>query len=488
MNDKVLLNGSVDSEVTARPGGQLWVVFGVLALTSAVLGAGAVCPYGCTPNPAQEPLLSPRLLIGALSLLSGAGALFLLATIFSSRVVASSSGVRWRRLFRGEISASWDQVTDYYARFSKYNIPELQIKTLAGTISVPQHWQGLDALKAIVERCATHAQARTWETLGTRMRDMPQTFDYSLRWFVTSYPPFLLVPVVGILMIATTLTEPRSPIVPAGFGLWIAAITLLPLTLLLGIPVWLDLRRRKQQRLVADSDGLEYSDGTRRVSAKWQEVIRLRSCFSKLMPTFVVETTHGDFDFSILIRNLLPLLTLLRSVTRSGTLPVELAGEGPDSSPESAARLEFRLGSMIRSMKLMPIGFLFCAAFGFALGCLRDRTFWPQEAPPMMKAALICLAGWALMEVWFSRARITVRDDGLRKRGLLRERFIPWDDVREFYLTGPAGAPVRAIVVGANGSIRFVLQITDRNILLEEIARRAKASKTQHWEHRVTPF
>lgn len=467
-----------DKDVVARPSRQWWVVPGAMLLFSIKVaaicfGEGRSSPGPGTQMPAESSGPWP------MALLPAAVALFMAATICFNRVIASPTGIRSRRFLRREICASWEEVTDYYARFNRDNLLVLRVETTAGVITLPPYWSGLDALKSIVEERATHAKARTWETFGARMRDLPRTFDYSLCGLVTSYPR-VLVPILVMLIVVSVIALAKLPLA-AG------AIVLFPIVPL-GIPVCIDLKRRSKQRLLVTPEGLEFSDGTKRVTAAWAEVIRLRSSFAKLLPTYTVETAHGDFEFSLLIRNLLPLLALLRSVTRRGSLPVELADESADTCPQSAARLEFRIGAILQSMKLAPAGLLFCLLFAFVLGCYRDGTLWPQEGPSMVLGAVIVFALWGVMARWFSRTRIMVRDDGLSKRELFGERFIRWNDVREYYLTGPVGGPMRAVVVGANGSIRFLLQITDRNILLEEIARRSTTSKTTHWEHRVTMF
>jgi len=174
-----------------------------------------------------------------------------------------------------------------------------------------------------VERRATNAAVRQWGLLGSRPCDSwPRVFRYDT-WQNIWTPRVLLK--LALTALGYLLTPPLQQamsqagqvgwgVTLAGLGVYVLLIASVGAFFLMPLAQYRAAGRRKAERITADTNGIVFEDGARRVEAAWADVTGygIGPGPGALTVRYVVETRQGDFDFLAVLSG----ATLLQAIIR----------------------------------------------------------------------------------------------------------------------------------------------------------------------------
>ena len=484
--------------VSCRPPALNWVFVILCASIGVMAWFGAHNPSKAGPPSAADVIFVQTF---AVSLLLTAAALAAWQTRIG--IVADADGLRWRR-FGGWEAASWEEVRDFYDQLpsqaqGRRSSMSAIIKTLTGDVRFSSEWANADAVRGQVERRATRAVVREWNILGSRPCDSwPQAFDYgawSNRWMA------LILSVMLLVFLACTLARPILRTVSQfgadGWGVTLAMLGVFVVLILskgalflLIIGRYREAGRRRSEHITADTRGIVFDDGARRVEAAWAEVIGygVTSGRNALMLRYAVETRRGDFDFLAEIRQALLLMAIIQhyaenSVDREWHLRDDIRTLGGEAARWSGGRVD--VGARVyhyrtradRALLWLPLAF--CMAWGFLSWAGWQGLLPGTQAAGPFCAAVVCglvfLGGWYAYRV----CRIETDEDGLTQVTPWRRRRLVWGQVESYWLTGEYN---NGVVQGRGERLRFSRGIVGYEELKEEIARRATECGGKAWE------
>ncbi len=318
-----------------------------------VMVTGASFSIPSTPGP---PL--PLLWRGAFISAYVAAIIPALACLFyrcHARLVLTGTGLHWRT-WGDWRRVSWNAVADYYdlpPHLGGGTDELTALKTTAGTILLNRRWPESYDVRAWVQARATAAGATEWSVLGLRKTDT-RTFTYPQGDFWSTfiigfglfvplavYPWYLILHPKGRTFWAM-LTQNWKPghlwesIIGVGsamllFFVYIVWLNFPLLLLVANVPILLDIRRRRQERITTRQSGITFEDGRRHLSADWDEVtgyflqpssasqswffratilsVLLRKAGRR---TYVVETKQGAFEYSAQLDGFVQLGEILK--------------------------------------------------------------------------------------------------------------------------------------------------------------------------------
>lgn len=271
-----------------------------------------------------------------------------------ARLVLAETGLRWRT-WGDWRRVSWNAVEDYY------DLPDpnkdtgflMALKTTAGTILLDRRWPESDDVRQWVQARATAAEVSHWGVLGQRKTDT-RTFTYPQEDFwgmliggfglfvpLTLYRWYFILHPKGRTFWAM-LTANWNPshlwdsLIGVGstmllFFVFLAWSSLPLLFLFANVPILLDRRRRRRERITTRQSGITFEGDRRHLSAGWDEVTGyflqpssasqsklFRATFLSLLlrkagrRTYVVETKHGSFEYSAQLEGFVQLGEILK--------------------------------------------------------------------------------------------------------------------------------------------------------------------------------
>ena len=431
-------------------------------------------------------------------------------------IIADADGLRWRGLGRWR-QAAWSEVSDYYAwipqssssRSSQAVGPPpmcFTIKTSAGNVQVGPSWSNVDAFKACVQQNATQARTMAWGILHERPEDLPHVFHYDTAINRNTLPVlrqwhgYTLAAVVVYFAYqwATKHTLPGWGWLLTPTGLFVLAKSAALLALQ---PTYAETRRRLGQRITVQADRLIWEDGDRRIDAPWEDVAKY---FQSGM-RYVVVTKQGSFDFLGTLRELELLQKLVcryavnapkgvPSASRfgwpyGGAMPSDLATRPAKQKGENGRVYSYDTGSISGLLGGALTMLLFAGlAAGAPLAC--DLTSGIRPSPAVMLCAALGVSS-LLLAVWLCtrciKSSVRIDDAGITQATPFGKRFIPWEQVQDFYQTGSYDLTFGNII-GRNSRIRFWNAIADVDELKDEIARRAANSRRREWGKKQGAF
>lgn len=316
-------DSSPAATVSCRPSAEWWAWVGLAIFFALMGGLAAILPSNPPP---LHPVVQAAF-FGVVSIACLLGAALAAWWMFQARMEADADGLRWRR-FGGWKSARWEEVRGFYDRLpaqSQAGRSSLRaiIKTSSGTISFSSEWANADSLREQVERRATNAAVQQWGLLGSRPCDpWPRVFRYDT-WQNIWTPRVLLKLVLTAL--GYLLTKPLQQVVGtvgqagwgmtlAGLGVYVLLIASMGAVFLMPLAQYRAAGRRKAERITADTDGIVFEDGARRVEAAWADVTGYGTVPGPgaLGVRYLVETRRGDFDFLAVLDG----ATLLQAIIR----------------------------------------------------------------------------------------------------------------------------------------------------------------------------
>lgn len=446
--------------------------------------------------------------ISAFCLLGALGAVLWLVR---ARVISGQDGLRWRGMGPWK-TARWDEVRDYYE-----NIPTRQqrssgvaspttvsvVRTAAGNVRVTNLWSGADALREQVKRQAFHGLVSGWEILGTRAVDpWPRVSHYITlenRWAPRVWTKLFLTFVIYLLIKPAMQLSTMAGLVGWAMTLTTAALYLLlvgsiGLIFLVPLAQYRAAGRRKAERITADTNGITFEDGLRRVEAAWADVTGygIAPGPGALTIRYVVETRQGEFDFLPVLSGATLLMVIIRRYAENAADKewrprTDLEALGGESARWSGGRVG--VGARVyhyrtranRALSLAPLVFGLTGGF---LSWAAGQGMLPgtQSAGPLWAAVgcgLLFLGGWHAYRV----RRIETDEDGLTQITPFARRRLLWSQVEDYRLTGEYN---NAIVQGHGGRLHFSREIVGCEDMKEEIARRAVVCGGKAWERRAT--
>ena len=318
----------------------------VLVSASIAYGLFLVAPTVSIPAQSLPPLWSWSWLAVAAALAAMIPALVCLFYRVHARLVLSETGLRWRTWGDWQ-RVSWNAVEDYYdlpPRPSNGTGELMTLKTTAGAVLLDRRWQESADVRQWVQVRATAAEATEWGVLGQRTtKSDTRTFSYPQEdfWIVLIGGLGVIVPLTLLnwywllhpkgRTFWAMLTQNWKPghlwdsLIGTGFTMLLFFVYIVmfnsPLRILLAnVPMLLDRRRRRWERITTRQSGITFEDGRRQFSADWDEVtgyflqpssasqsrfFRATALSSSLRKawrwTYAVETRRGTFEYSALL-------------------------------------------------------------------------------------------------------------------------------------------------------------------------------------------
>jgi hypothetical protein len=490
--------------VRCRPSGSLWAV----ALVFAGMAIGIVALDQASPHPAAGVnFVWMMVLAGILFIPAVIGVIWLVRSV----VIADDNGLRWRGL-HGWRFAAWDEVTDYYDNVIQGTSKKaFVVETAAGhVVRSAGSWTKIDYLRRVVQSNATGARAKSVQTLGSRGDvDLPRTFDYRnantamMRW---------IIPALWVALCA--LMVERSFALYGGYTKygWSSGVSTLAWKVALHIAVngvliglftfiWRSTKRRLNQRITANRDGLLFEDGAASQFMSWDEVTSYAIISDPAVrlvdtPVNAVMSARHRIMFD---RNLNDAAALAEIIARNAVNAAtkRWRTDTDDAFGGIAARWTGGcegMGDRVyhyrnRSGRVM----LVWSPLGLAVIALVPALARIQLGPsPASPADIIFVAVFTTVIVlgafWFCAvyrtASIRTGDRGITQQTPLGSRFIAWDDIKG-YRPDP-WQQHGFVVIGSRVKIRFGELITDIGELKDEIPRRAINSRNKTWESDVS--
>jgi hypothetical protein len=431
----------------------------------------------------------------------------------------------WQGL--GRLHATrWNEVNDYFIQ-SVNGSRRYIIQTSAGKLALGSEWTNLPTATAWVEQQATAARARQWEEQATRS-DLPWPREFHYQTFENKFMPWLVLAVgcgypfmilVGKGKSLQTIQDIYQlygwPLTALMVVTVLAAALLMPL--LLGVmhgSLWKATRARYNQRIVCTPETITWTNDTQGITAQWDEVT---DYYREALPgriqfiqRFVVETTHGSFDWvPSLHRRPLLQSTVQQHATSAHAKQWQLRDQSTlDDSlklPEGVECLDagskhFRYGyrtSTIRALLWLPTFVLVTPLIGLQgsqLSRLPDEVETSITAPavddisPTYSALSILgiisamsAVGW----MWWRYRTAAVETDahGITQLTPFGRRFIAWGEV----LISGSDMLTFGNVEGRNEQgesqrVRFHLLIGGSDELKAHIEQRATNALSRRWE------
>lgn len=484
--------------VTCRPPGEWWQLVWATVFFGAIAGTGALLPAAPSSlHPVQEAIF-----FGTVSVASLFAAAWLTWWTLKARILADASGLRWRGGF-GWKSARWEGVQDFYDRLpvqSGRDSLQAVIKTSSGTVSFGRQWTNVGPLRALVARRVTDAAASEWGLLGTRPCDpWPRVFRYDT--WQNVWTPCIILKLVLTGFGYTFVKPVQQAAGLAGLVGWPMKLALfapyLILLLLYAGPVLFVLAqyraagRRRAERITADTEGIVFEDGARRIEAAWADLTGYEVASGALSARYVVETRRGDFDFLAALSGAMLLKAIIQRYAQDAADEEWRARVDPEALGGEAARWSggrVGVGARVyhsrtrahRAMLGLPLGM--CLTMGFVCWATSQGL-----TPGTGLAGSVCGAlFFGLMFVGCRHThrvyRIETDADGLTRITPLGRRRLAWDQVEDYWLTSEGGG----VVAGRGERLSFGSGIVGRDELKEETARRAVNCGGRAWERKPT--
>ncbi len=328
------------------------------ALVSASIACGLflVAPTVSVPPQSVTPAWSWSWLAVTAALAAMIPALSCLFYRAHARLVLNETGLRWRT-WSDWRRVSWHAVEDYYdlpPHPSDGTGELMTLKTTAGAILLDRRWQESADVRQWVQARATAAEATEWGVIGqrttksdTRTFSYPQEEFWSLIGGFGVFVPLILLNWYWLLhpkgrTFWAMLTQNWKPghlwdsLIGTGFTMLFFFVYIVifnyPLRILLAnVPMLLDRRRRRWERITIRQSGITFEAGRRQFSADWDEVtgyffqpssasqsrfFRAAALSSSLREmwrwTYVVETRQGAFEYSGMLGGYVQLGEILK--------------------------------------------------------------------------------------------------------------------------------------------------------------------------------
>jgi hypothetical protein len=344
-----------------------------------------------------------------------------------------------------------------------------------------------------VVHCRT-AKARTLESHPARQQ--PQTYHYRQNIWTPRVLLKLILTALGYLL-TKPLQQAMSQAGQVGWGVTLAglgvyvlltasvgAFFLMPLTL------YRAAGRRKAERITADTNGLVFEDGARRVEAAWADVTGygLVPGPGALTVRCVVETRQGHFDFLPVLGGVTLLQAIIQRYAQDAADKewrprVDVETLGGEAARWSGGRVG--VGARVyhyrtranRAFLWLPLGL--CVTFGF-----EAWAAWRGVLPGTPAVGMVCAAaafGLMFLSGWqaYRACRIETDEDGLTQVTPLGRRRLAWGQVEDYWLTGEYHS---GVVQGRGERLRFSRGIVGYEELKDEVARRATECGGKAWE------
>jgi len=483
--------------VSCRPPALNWVFVVLCAPTGVMMWFGAHSPNKAGPPSAADVAFMQTF----------AAALLLMAAVLAAwqtraRIVADADGLRWRH-FGGWKSARWEEVWDFYDRISSQTQGQRSlfwgvIKTAAGSVRFNSDWTGAGALREQVARLATNAAVQQWDLLGSRPCDTwPRVFRYDT-WQNIWTPRVLLK--LALTALGYLLTPPLQQamsqagqvgwgVTLAGLGVYVLLIASMGAFFLMPLAQYRAAGRRKAERIMADTNGITFEDGARRVEAAWPDVTGygIVPGPGAFAVRYVVETRQGDFDFLAVLSGATLLQAIIRcyaedAADKDWRPRVNREALGGEAARWSGGRIG--VGARVYHYRTRMYRALLWAPLVFGLTCgflawVAGQGLMPgtQITGPVFGASafgLVFLGGWYAYRV----CRVETDEDGLTQVTPWGRQRMAWGQVEDYWLTGEYNS---GIVRGRGARHRFSRGIVGYEELKEDIARRATEPGGKTW-------
>ncbi len=502
--------------VAARPSAELWGVSAFLAVGCVFLcGLALTTPErhvnGQTTSQTEIYGLCATLIL----LIGGIAAWAVCSSPWE--ITASADGLTWRT-WRGRRRAAWGDVRDFHTRtFATGNSrvgPRACIVTSVGNVWFTPQWRDADALKRFIAQHAPAAPACEWATLGTRPdADFPQTFGYhsAENWQRAWVAAAQVGMSAGVLVF---FIGPKVPRIIGEMG-WAWGLSMIAVMILVMaglpllmvcvavLPTFLDARRRRGEAIVADRDGLVWTDErtARRVVLPWGDITDygIGEPIGRLRGGSYRRIVRGgakgeEITFSFALANAAILCEIIakqavnarahaaadgkwRSLTPGADVDV-LGGEGARWTGGVAGVGGRVFHYRTRTNRAM-LWFLWAFALIVLLTISLNASGMTQARSDNGGDAVIgtltfLMTATAAYATWrYYAGRVVTNGDGVTQYAPTGRRFLRWKDITDYEVKGEA-SNLSLIVRDASGvTVRFSEMIVDADELKGEIARRA---------------
>jgi len=419
----------------------------------------------------------------------------LIAAVYLARtaIIADEDGIRWRSLM-GWRSCKWNEVLDFYHSPVPRKRSTTIIKTSAGTLTAGSSLDNLQQLRELVQRKAVHAKARSWGTLGARPEDdWPQVFHYNTfgnRYGNVLYNifAFTLFAAIGWEMLPKAVESASYlgwfwSLLPV-FFLWIMCSFYFVVPFALR-HVGLDLRKRKQHRIIVNPNGITFEDGKTSRYTAWSEVnnyytLPFKGLFN-VPGRHIIETDARVLEFSHLITRSFQLKAIIQRFANNAVSTAwhcydgEILGDEHSrwSYSETGERVHiyhYRTRTNRAMLWLLSSIPLILATGWLLLRVLGIRSMNLAETIVFgtFTVILMLLAAWSWICYWKSSIHIT--ESAITQYTPFGSKRIRWDEVRDYQLK--MNDPMSCWVLqGTSNSIRirFYSAIADAEALRREV-------------------
>lgn len=485
--------------VRSRPGVGAWLLALGIAGFSALPMSLPFLP-SAHPNAQQNSEIG-FFLLGAMLLIP---ALIGMGFLVKMEIRATDTGLCWWT-WRGWRSASWNEVTDFYEkRLQKGQMTSI-IETPARNITIQKDiWTNWGKLRDIVAQRANRALNDKWAERGARPNERwPMVFDYNTsdnrQMRVVGWISVPLMLLASIWFVAEkwermaqdfTLLDWQWGLLTVVAPLLTFLLLIVPLPLLMFHIHYRGLKGRIGQRITATAEGLTFEDGTERQEISWEDISLVYSESARGFSAYtrnVIVGKHDQFDFTGYLREARVLRLLLQRLAseavergRDFSPDIETLGrpEEPDAIGEHIYHYRTRTNRAL-------LWFLGTFGFGGFVAAVLAELGWMEHEAKTTQWVFAVLLTLPVLWAWWRYRAASIRTDatGLTQYGLFGKRFVAWNDIRDYYLTGDDIATFGNIE-GTTEKIRFWYSISGRDKLFAEIARRAVYCPGKEWKVR----
>jgi hypothetical protein len=410
-----------------------------------------------------------------------------LAWYCRSSITVSSEGIRQRFLW-GERLIPWAAVSDYYYEDTPSQYPI--IETSSGKLRLqPTMWNNTTLLEQVIQKQATEAKVSSWQRLGLRPVDeWPKTYRYA------ASPHYWLI--AGLVLIQVLVIAFRTPdfvrretifhlLIEAGdysvpsvaFFLFAIAFYALQFCIfgVVAFCIWRSARARRNrsyQTIIASQTELTYHDERQTFTVRWEDVTDFRSTQKprSLAYLWVVETTHGDFDFESCLHSPTSLCRVIRHLTNHSDWPRKaevfderLGGTASQWTGATAGEGDrvFHYRTRTNRALLMVVLFMFSlpAIFSF-LDSKVELLKWFLAVVPI-----------AVFWLFYCLTEIHIGQGGMLFLSPFRKTRILWEQVASVKIDASLGT-ILICSTTPEKKIRLWPALTDYGELIAEVERR----------------
>ncbi len=280
----------------------------------------------------------------------------------------------------------------------------------------------------------------------------------------------------------------------AAAGLYLLLVGSLSLFLLIPLIQYRAAGRRKAERITADTSGLMFEDGARRVEAAWPEVTGygIVPGLGALPVRYLVETRQGEFDFLASVKQATLLQVIVQRYATESPDREWKNRVNPEALGDEAARWstgQVGIGARVYHYRtrifraLLWLSLIPCLTLAFFAWIVTQGISLGGSVAGLLTGSgafgALWLAGW----YFYLTCRLETDAEKLILITPLGRKRLLWRQVEDYWL---ADDDNNGVVQGRGERIGFGWGIVGYEELKEEIARQATECGGKAWEKRTT--